>query len=132
MLKLSNIPRLRLKKINVHNTCMKKFQFKVQIIIEIFCAQTHQLCTYNFILKNQFSMFIDRAMQVCVIGASPLLFLYSWLLPSLSKTWWPLKILIKNTIVKVLQSHDNVEYVRLTHGSHCSYSPQLLWGPWFK
>lgn len=61
---------------------MKKFQFKVQIIIEIFCAQTHQLCKYNFTLKNWFSMFIDRAMQVCVMDACPLLFSYSWLLPS--------------------------------------------------
>jgi hypothetical protein len=52
---------------------------KCKEIIEIPHAQTHQLCTYNFVFTTPFLWFVDGG-YANMIGVSALPFLYPWLL----------------------------------------------------
>jgi hypothetical protein len=52
-----------------NNPCMthdtkKKSNLQCKVIIDIFYAQTLQLCTYNFIFESQFIVFVDGVIQV--------------------------------------------------------------------
>jgi hypothetical protein len=46
-----------------HDT-FKKSNLQCKVIIDIFYAQTLQLCMYNFIFESQFIVFADGVMQV--------------------------------------------------------------------
>lgn len=76
--KIQKNSNVKLKMTFVHNTCLKKIQFKMQgSNWKILCMnQIHQLCKYNFTLGHPFSLFVDRTMQVWLVPPCP------WVLPT--------------------------------------------------
>ncbi len=113
----------------------KKFNLKYKVIIKIFYTQTHQLCTYNFILGNPFSVFVHETMKTCLMHI--LFSLYA----SLGTTNVVLKTMSSqdsyhnynssrdSTIVRVRKSRDDTMICIMnlvTHVSHYSCVPWLL------
>lgn len=121
--------RLGVKVTSMHNTWIEK---KHKVIIKIFYTQTHQLCTYNFILGNPFSVFVHETMKTCLMHI--LFSLYALLVTtnavlktmSSQDSYHNYNRSRDSTIVRVPKSHDDmmicIMYL-VTRVSHYSCVP---------
>jgi hypothetical protein len=86
---------------SMHNTCMKKINWKCNVITKSYYTQTHHLCIYNFTLGNPFRMLFKGLCKGVWCLPNFFSMFLAYYLTNLEKSDL-FKILVTHTIIKIL------------------------------